>query len=300
MTCEQTVTLNGVTAYGNDPDATYRILQPGISGLGAPPVNGSDLGQASEHGSVSGPDRTGPRSLRIPIAVVVDEDPQGAMQAFRTLQTAWNPVSGDQTLSVTIPGVGPSDDTLRFFGRPRGSLEPNLRAHWAGVVYCLATFVALDPVGYGPEETVNDSGTFAVTNSGDASSRRATVTITSAAATCKLENTTDGGAFIEFADAPSTVVIDLYARTVVDGGGADIYGTSEVAIGDLVVITSSASGGERQRQLHHRRATLGTSVDASWSGASTSGTWRCGEDLHLHFHHRNPPIFRCPCCPWVG
>jgi hypothetical protein len=228
VTCEQTVTLNGVTAYGNDPDATYRVLQPGISGLGAPPVVGRDLAMASEHGSVTGPDRTGPRSLRVPIAVVVDEDPQGAMQAFRTLQTAWNPTSGDQTLSVTIPGIGPSDDTLRFFGRPRGSLEPNLRAHWAGVVYCLATFVALDPVGYGPEETVNDSGTFNVTNSGDASSRRATVTITSAAAGAKLENATDGGAFVEFANAPSTVVIDLLARTVVDGGGADIYGTSEV------------------------------------------------------------------------
>ena len=228
MTCTQTVELNGITADGSDIDATYQVMEPGITGLGAPPPKGNDMSVASEHGAVTGPDLVGSRVLRVPIAVQVPDDPQAAMAAWRLLQTAWSPSSEDQTLTVTIPGIGPSDDALRFFGRARGATDPNLQLLHGGIVRCLATFEALDPIGYGPEETVNDSGSFGVTNSGDVSSRRATVTITSAAATAKLTNFDDGEAFIEFASAPSTVVIDLFRKTVVNGSGTDIYATSGV------------------------------------------------------------------------
>jgi hypothetical protein len=232
MTCDQRVTLNGVVVDGADVDATYKILRPGISGLGAPDTaSGSDLNVAAEHGSVTGADYTGPRTLRIPMAVHVPEEPELAMDAFRDLQTAWAPAAADQRLDVKIPGYGPVDGTVSFFGRPRGSLDPRLQNLNAGVVFCQGTFVALDPIGYGPEETESGSGTVIVTNIGDVASRRATVTLTGNDGTPKVVNVNDGGTFVEFGATlagAATWAVDLLAKTVIDGAGSDVYAAADV------------------------------------------------------------------------
>jgi hypothetical protein len=231
MTCEQQITLNGVLVDGADPTATYQILQPGISGLGAPDVAGGDLNVAAEHGSVKGADYTGTRTLRVPMVVQVENEPGLVMDAWRDLQTAWAPAAGDQELLVKIPGIGPIDGTITFFGRPRGSLEPKLEYLNAGIVFCQGTFVALDPIGYGPEETETDSGTVLVTNIGDVASRRAVVTLAGNGGTPKIENVNDGGTFVEFGatlGGGSSWAVDLLAKTVVDGSGVDVYAAADV------------------------------------------------------------------------
>jgi hypothetical protein len=142
------------------------------------------------------------------------------------LKGAWKPASTDEQLDVYVPGIGPSDHTLRFFGRPRGNMEVNLRSLYLGAIYCFCTFVALDPVGYGPLETTAGSGTFSVTNSGDATSARATVTIAGNGGTPALVNNTDGGADVRFSQAlggGSSLLVDLKARTVVDSSGNDAF-----------------------------------------------------------------------------
>ena len=231
MVCEQELTLNGVLVDGADPDAVYQIVRPGISGLGAPDIAGSDLNVAAEHGSVTGVDYTGTRTLRIPMVVQIENEPDLAMEAWRDLQTAWAPAVTDQRLDVKLPGVGPVDGTVSFFGRPRGGLEPRLEYLTAGIIFCQATFIALDPIGYGPEETASGSGTIVVTNAGDVASRRATVTITGNGGTPKLENVNDGGTFVEFGATlagAATWDVDLLAKTVVDGSGNDVYAAADV------------------------------------------------------------------------
>lgn len=228
MACTVTAELNGIYIYGGDIDADYLLTADSITGIGVPDVNPGDLNIADEHGSVTGVDYAAPRILRLPVSIFREDEPQLAMEAFRDLATAWRVASDTQTLSVTIPGLGPADDTLRYYGRPRGSLQPRLQGYYAGYVRTLATFEALDPVGYGPEETTAGSGTFVVTNSGDVDSRRAVVTVTGATSALKLENADDDGAFVEFSAASGTVVIDLYAKTVVNGSGTDIYASSGV------------------------------------------------------------------------
>jgi hypothetical protein len=231
MTCTQQVTLNGVLVDGADPDATYQVLQPGISGLGAPDVAGGDLNVAAEHGSVKGADYTGTRTLRVPMVTQVEDEPELAMDAWRELQTAWAPAAADQELLVKIPGIGPIDGTITYFGRPRGSIEPRLQYLTGGIVFSQGTFVALDPIGYGPEETEAGSGTIIVTNIGDVASRRATVTLTGNGGTPKITNINDGGTFVEFGATlagAATWAVDLLAKTVVDGSGDDVYAAADV------------------------------------------------------------------------
>jgi hypothetical protein len=231
MVCEQEATLNGVTADGADPDAVIQVVSPGISGLGAPDIDASDLNVAAEHGSVTGVDYAGPRTLRVPMVVQVADEPDLAVEAWRDLQTAWRPAAEDQRLDVKVPGIGPVDGVLSFFGRPRSGLEPRLQYVHAGIIFCQGTFVALDPIGYGPAETSSGSGTIVVVNSGDVASRRATVTITGNGGAPKLVNVNDGGTFVEFGATlagAATWDVDLLAKTVVDSAGNDVYAAADV------------------------------------------------------------------------
>lgn len=227
MTCDLRAELNGLTIDGADEDATYVLLADSISGLGLPETRVADLERADDHGSVAGQDFAQPRALRIPVAINTPEDPRAAWAALRALKVAWRPTGPtDDVLAIYAPGIGPSDDTLRFHGRPRTALDVNLRMVHAGIIYALATFMALDPIGYGPAEADSGSGTFSVTNAGDARTERATIVITGNGGTPAIANATDGGGNVLFTQAlpaAATWTIDLKARTVVDSAGDDVF-----------------------------------------------------------------------------
>lgn len=226
MACEQTAELNDVTMDGAE-GSDYMIMEDGIEGLGLPLVKDGDQERADDHGDVAAADYAQSRTLRIPVMVWREDDPEGAMAALRQLKTAWRTVPGvaEQELIITVPGIGPTDDALRFYGRPRG-VDANLRRLHAGLIYARATFVALDPVGYGPEETVDDDGTFVVTNPGDAISKRAVVELIGNGGTPQLVNNTDGGADVQFSQtlgSSDSWFVDLATRTVVDDDGDDVF-----------------------------------------------------------------------------
>jgi hypothetical protein len=232
-TCSISAELNGVTIDGADEEATYVLLADSIGGLGLPEPRVADLERTDDHGTVAGVDYTTSRVLRIPIAIKAADDPEAAMVALRALKAAWKPTGPtDDVLSITLPGYGPSDDVVRFFGRPRTTLEVNLSRLGLGVVYALATFVALDPIGYGPTEVTAGSGTFTVTNAGDATSKRATIEVVGNGGTPVLVNNSDGGADVRFSQAlggGSSWFIDLATRTVVDGSGNDVFPSNVLA-----------------------------------------------------------------------
>lgn len=221
---ETTLALNGVTIAGTCGD--FILMSNSISGLGMPDTKSSDLERADDHGSVAGQDFAQPRTLAFPVMMERDST-RLAMEALRTLKEAWRPTGPtDDTLSVTIPGIGPSDDTLRFYGRPRSPLDVDL--HWlnGGIITSLASFVALDPIGYGPTVIVTGTANASVNNTGDANSKRATITITGNGGVPTLTNGTDGGGNVLFSQAlagAATWEIDLYRRDVVDASGNDAF-----------------------------------------------------------------------------
>lgn len=233
MTCTQTAELNSVTIDGSD-GADFMLMESGIEGLGLPEASNDDLARSGDHGAVAGTDYMEPRVLRVPVMIWRESDPEAAMAALRTLKTAWSPTTAgapDQLLTVTSPGLGPTDDALRFYGRPRGG-DVQLQRLKYGLVYVQLTFVALDPVGYGPGETTAGSGTFAVTNDGDAVSKRAVVELVGNGGVPQLVNADDGGADVRFTlplGGGSSWFVDLAARTVVDSAGDDVFPGNVVA-----------------------------------------------------------------------
>lgn len=224
----QTVSFRGVEI--GECGSDFVLSAPGITGLGIPDVkSASEASRLDTHGTVSGPDYLGNRTLGIPINIFRRGDPEEAMREFRRLRTAWRPGLVDEILSVTIPGCGPSDNTLRYWGRPRAGMDVDMATHHLGNLNAFATFVALDPIGYGPTQTISLSGGSSnVLVSGDAPTARATVTITSDGGTPRIENLTTGGR-VQFQGAVPpgwTFIIDLLHQTVRTNLGVDAYAST--------------------------------------------------------------------------
>jgi hypothetical protein len=227
---ETTLYLNGVSIAGTCSDFT--LMDAHISGLGMPETRVTDLERADDHGSVAGQDFTQPRTLSFPVSMQRSST-RLAMEALRSLKAAWRPAGPfDDVLEITIPGIGPSDDTLRFYGRPRSTLDVDLHYLSSGVISALATYIALDPIGYGPVVTVTGAASASVNNEGDANSKRATIVITGNGGVPVLSNTTDGGGNIVFSQAlggGQTWEIDLYRRDVTDAAGDDAFASNVLA-----------------------------------------------------------------------
>lgn len=215
-----TVTLNGVVIGNCGSD--FVLGEESVDGLGMPDIKAQDLDFQGMHGAVGGKDYLAVRTIGVPILIYRKEDPQAAMEAARTLKTAWQPAnSGNNTEVLTIgsSGFGPASGDTTFYGRPRGGIELDLEQHHAGLIRAYASFACLDPLGYGPEET--DSGTtLTIDNVGDAASNRITIEVTGDGNTPVIQNTTDDNRAIRFGTplaGAATRQIDVRSRTVLDG-----------------------------------------------------------------------------------
>ena len=216
--------LNGVRLDGCDPDAAIFVMEESIGGLGLGPTTSTDQARVSRDGAVSGTDRQGPRTIPVPLSIYLEDDPAGAMRAFRSLKRAWRPSGDEEVLRLHVPGILPEGDEAWFYGRPRGDLDPALRQLHAGQVYVRAQFVALDPVMYGPEEV--QAGT-TLTNDGDTWTDRAVIEITGNGGTPSITNPDDGsGAIGWLAPLANAAVrlIDLRTFQVTDGAGVSKAG----------------------------------------------------------------------------
>lgn len=219
------VSLDDVRIAGTCASDDFVIQTPNIGGIGLPDAKFTDAIPIDRDGAVSPADHSQTRTVIVPIMWQRDTAAE-AMQSLRTLKGAWQPRKVDDVLEVSIPGIGPSDDIMRFWGRPRSTLDVNLQALPGGIIFALATFVALDPIGYGPEITVSGTGTFTVDNPGDAPTRRAIIEIVGNGGAPLISNVTDGGADVVMTDVLAggqSWFIDLYRRTVVDAAGNDVF-----------------------------------------------------------------------------
>lgn len=202
----------------------YRVLDQGLRGLGSGSIDGYRQNRSTIDGLVGGNDRLRTRQIAIPFAIR-QASAATASAKMTDILNAWRPASSDLELQMRIPGTPAT--IMSYWGRPDG-VDAKVDLIELGYVEMLAQFECLDPLRYGAEETDNNnSGTFTVTNSGNAPSDRVTITITAdGVGAPSLVNTTDSSKTITWNTtlAASTVrVIDLRDRTVETAGGANKY-----------------------------------------------------------------------------
>lgn len=136
ITADFQVELQGVL-MGN---GAISIAERQLSGLGNPSAKTADVDLANATGAYGSPDYLPARVITIPMSVQATT-PSGAWNLFRSLVTAWSPVAADVQMHVRLPGLG----HVYYSGRPR-ALSDDLSDLYLGWIYCLGTFVALNPV----------------------------------------------------------------------------------------------------------------------------------------------------------
>jgi hypothetical protein len=238
------------------PGTRYRInLVDGLRSL--PPIRSTDSDRLDDPGSFSGHDTPGPRTLTFTLTV------QGTSAAdFEAALTALEAAlvprrQGTLALQFKLPAKGPRQAGARV-RRLNNPTDPT---------YILARckvdveFFCPDPRIYDDVLTttvIPIGGATVLTNIGNFESRPVVTVIPSAAAV-GIANANDGSALVLLANAfgaiPNPTVIDLLARSVVDGNtGANRF--------DMVAPTSTWPV-----------LVPGTNA-ISVAGASTSWAWR--------------------------
>lgn len=209
------------TTFGAGTD--YQNDEPGWTGLGIPAPRTFDQPRGDLDGDVGGDDVLPRRVMNFPLEISADSS-SAAMVLLQAFKAAWRPSPTDVALDLCVPGFAPSDETLRFYGRPRG-LTDDLAMLKSGTIRLFAVFEALDPFGYGAEETVAlPAGTpTAVTNDGDATSDRWTLELTRTGSASSIENDEDSEPGLSLVAGSSTLDLDGRARTILDAGN-DAYG----------------------------------------------------------------------------
>lgn len=219
-----TVTLNGSVIGGCGQD--YILPESNVLGLGIPDVKPLDLDVPIQHGAAAARDYLTTRTLGIPILIYRKDDPSAAMAAARSLKTSWQPTknSYEDVLTIESASIGPSNDIMTFFGRPRGGLDLDFEFHHKGLIRGYGSFLCLDPLGYGDEE--NDSGTnLSILNSGDATTDRIEIVLTGNGGTPTITNANDDNRAIKFGTFlanGATRQIDVRSKTVMNGS-TDAY-----------------------------------------------------------------------------
>lgn len=134
------VTLRGVTmGIGTG----FRIDEPGIGGLGLPPIKTADTQLDGRDGSFGAPDFKDVRVLTIPLIVDADGDTDNLFNGLQILLDAWEPAEDgvDLELGLTLPHWG----DLVCVGRPRGC-DIDLVDAGGGIAAALCRFDGLAPV----------------------------------------------------------------------------------------------------------------------------------------------------------
>jgi hypothetical protein len=216
VTADWQVELGGVTIGAG---TGYVITGP-ITGLGSPVPRSADSERGMSPGDVAGVDVDARRVLTIQVGV--DEtDAASAMTSFEVLKSAWASSSVDVALDIRLPGF--ASVVRRFYGRPRG-MDVELASLHTGWIDVLATFEALDPYGYGPEQTVTlVDGDTVIAYPGSAPSDRYRIELTSVTEAYVTLDTAGPGPALTLVDVPYPATLDGRTRTIVDDTGVDLY-----------------------------------------------------------------------------
>lgn len=178
-------------------------------------VRSSDVTALGRAGAIGNVDDADVRSIDIEF-MVRSGTASACLAAFDDVVEAFRPATSEATLDIRYPGA--PETTVRFYGRPRGVRAGSVGESARGVMRGgVARFEALDPLRYG-------AGTVSTTNAGNASTDRATITLTGTGGTPSITNTSDSSGAIVWNTTlagSATRIIDLRAKTVVDGSGTD-------------------------------------------------------------------------------
>lgn len=208
------VTLRGVTFDGSSAPAPIKIHDGGIDGLASVLVRSSRVPLSGADGAYGGPDFQRERTIRIPLALESD----GATSVWEQLDIvseAFAPGSTDVPLTVCLPGIPTTGETLTLFGRPEGIVDDGLNAYSADLIRCFGVFTALDPYKYGPEEvdTVAPAATEEIINDGNVASRRWGVSIPTGAVNPTVNGETGIVDFAAYTVSTNPVLLNGRTRT---------------------------------------------------------------------------------------
>lgn len=207
---------------------------PGIGGVrgayGTPDVEATDLTFGGRDGTFGGLDRYPRRIIKLPFQVLGD-DPADVETNIAALKAAWRRTTADVELQLRLAG----STTYSYFGRPRGLDDSRLGQVIGGTALLTGTFVCMDPAAYGATVTVaaDSSSPVTLSNAGNATSYRCTLTVAGNGGTPVLTNPDDpDGDDITFASTLAggqSYVIDLHTQTVTKSGvncDADVAASS--------------------------------------------------------------------------
>lgn len=194
------------------------------SGFGGAAGRGDDQPRGTWPGSVAGVMVAG--STVGTVGVLGDAaDAAGAVTMAATLRAAWQAAStSDVGLTVTR-----GTQARTYYGRPDGcTIREELLP--LGFVAALCSFRVLDPFGYGPVVAATGVSSPLVV-SGDVATERVVWTIHGNGGTPSIVNSTTAESllFASVVASGQTRVVDVRARTVVDGGGVSAMGQLSTA-----------------------------------------------------------------------
>lgn len=200
-----------------------------IGGLGVAPPRRIRVRRGSIDGDAAGYDTLPARMLTFPMTVksVTGCSPAQAEEEVnvrsRALRVAWNRLSlfsiTDLELELGMNGFPSADETLRFYGRPDG-LDLDYSMARIGALPAFASFLALDPYGYGASVTVTGSSSPAsISTAGETVTNRFTITVVGNGGTPTLVSVTDDNNSIAFNTTLSgNAILDFREQTVTIGG----------------------------------------------------------------------------------
>lgn len=216
VTMDWQVELGGVTVGAG----TGYVLTGPITGLGLAVPRSADSERGMSPGDVAGVDVDARRVLTIQVGVD-GADAASGMAEFEVLKGAWASSPIDVALDIRLPGF--ASVARRFYGRPRG-MDVELASLHTGWIDVLATFEALDPYGYGPEQTVAlVDGDTVVAYPGSAPSDRYRIELTAVTGATVTLDTTGPGPALTLVNIPVGAVLDGRTRTITTAAGVDLY-----------------------------------------------------------------------------
>lgn len=194
---------------------SYKIRQ--VAGLGTPGRRGTRIPRIDRPGDIIGRQQLEPAVVIFTVAITASAIATTG-DALYDLAAAFRPDPDGDEVALDIRYPGSPETVMRLYGTPEG-INDTWREDVGTIktLFVTATFIATDPLKYGASAVTT-------TNGGTAPTDRATITITGTGGTPSITNTSDSSGQIVWNTTlagAATRIVDLRAKTVVDGSGND-------------------------------------------------------------------------------
>lgn len=196
----------------------------GTEGAGLSPFLSSATVRGLGFGVTFGPDRLGPRTLRIPVEVLGDTEAD-TWSNYRALASAWRPATDGTEVPLDVRWPGMAETNMRLYGHP-GEVAIRQVTTKSTHLAVECEFIA-DPWWYGAEVTdasATSPATITAADAGetDADTDRVTLVVYGNGGTPVITHDPSNGdiTFTSAVTAGDPVTLDLHARTATKSDGA--------------------------------------------------------------------------------